>query len=357
MNPVNVSDFRVLAKQTLSKSIFEFIDGGACDEITKENNRAALDSISLRPLCLRDVSKIDTTVTLLGSKHASPIMIAPTAFHQLVNQDGEISTAKAAKLCNCSMVVSCMSNRSFEEIAEQSLHHQLWAQLYIFKKRALTETLIRRAEEAGFKAIVLTVGVPRSGKRERDLRNQFSLQLPLTTANFKSTVNDKVIYDFTAEELDPSLTWHDIEWLKTKTQLPIVLKGILNPLDVEEACRLEVSGIVVSNHGGRQLDTAEAAIKVLPDLVKVAAGRTTVLIDGAIQRGTDILKAIALGADAILIGRPVLWALAVNGTEGVLSMLTVLKDEFEMAMKLTGCRTVQEIKKYSSSIMVSPYDL
>lgn len=347
MNPVSVSDFRVLAKQILTKAIFEFIDGGSCDEITKESNRTALDSISLRPLILRDVSKIDTRITLFGSKYISPIMIAPTAFHQLVNQHGEISTAKAAQLSGCPMIVSCMSNRSFEEIAEESMHQRLWAQLYIFKKRELTENLIARAEKAGFKAIVLTVGVPQSGKRERDLRNQFSLQFPLTTANFKSGINNKVIYDYTAEELDPSLTWHDIEWLKTRTQLPIILKGILNPLDAEEACRLDVAGIVVSNHGGRQLDTAEAAINVLPDIVNRVKKRTTVLIDGAFQRGTDLLKAIALGADAILIGRPVLWALAVNGTEGVVTMLTLLKNEFELAMKLTGCRTVQEIKDFS----------
>lgn len=344
MDPVNLADYKELAKNILTPKFFDFIDGGACDELTKQKNRQAFDSISLKPLCLRDVAKIDMGIKILGSNLASPIMIAPTAFHQLVDQHGEISTATAAKHSEIPMIVSCMSNRSFEEIATQSLHEQLWAQLYIFKKRVLTETLIHRAEHAGFKAIVLTVGVPISGKRDRDVRNQFSLPIELTTGNFKSTVNDKIIYDFTAEELDPSLTWHDIEWVQTITKLPIFIKGILNPLDAEEACRLNVAGIIVSNHGGRQLDTAEATINVLPEIAHVVAGRTAILIDGAIQRGTDILKAVALGADAVLIGRPILWALAVNGKLGVETLLTLLKNELVMAMKLTGCRTIQEIK-------------
>lgn len=351
MDPVNIADFRVLAKNLLSTELFDFIDGGACDELTKQNNRKAYDSINLRPLCLRDVSKISTSIQLLDSILPFPIMIAPTAFHQLVDQHGEISTAKAAQFCGAPMIVSCMSNRSFEEIASESLHDQLWAQLYIFKNRVLTETLIHRVEQAGYKAIVLTIGVPISGRRDRDVRNQFRLPLKFTTGNFKSTVNEKIIYDFTSEELDSSLIWQDIEWVQSITKLPIFLKGILNPLDAEEACRLNISGIVVSNHGGRQLDTSEAAINVLPDIVKVVAGRTSLLIDGAIQRGTDILKAIALGADAVLIGRPVLWALTVNGKLGVQTMLTMLKDEFEMAMKLTGCCSIQEIKDLSKYII------
>ena len=351
MDPVSVADYRELAKNILPTNFFDYIDGGACDELTKQKNRTAFDSISLRPLCLRDVFKIDMGIKLLGSNLSSPIMIAPTAFHKIADQQGEAATAKAAKQCGVPMIVSCMSNLSFGEIAKQSLHDQLWAQLYIFKNRSVTETLIHQAEKAGFKAIVVTVGVPISGKRDRDLQNQFSLPVELTTGNFKSTINDKSFNDFTAGVLDPALTWRDIEWVQTVTSLPVFLKGILNPLDAEEACRLNVSGIVVSNHGGRQLDTTEATIKVLPDIVNVVAGRTTVLIDGAVERGTDILKAIAMGADGILIGRPVLWALAVNGKLGVENLLTLLKNEFEMTMKLSGCRTIQDIKDYSKYII------
>ncbi|CEG56645.1 alpha-hydroxy acid oxidase [Legionella fallonii] len=344
MNPVNVSDFRNLAKRTLAAEIFDFIDGGSCDEITKLDNKRAFDSIRLRPFCLRDVSKIDTSIKLPWINSSAPILIAPMAFHQLVHPQGESGTAKAAKTCGIPLIVSSMSNQSLEEIASQSQNPQLLLQTYIFKNRTLTEELVYRAEKAGYKSIVVTVGTPITGKRDRDIRNQFILPPQCTTGNFSSRVNDNLIYQFTAEEFDASLTWKDIEWIQSITTLPIVLKGILNPQDAETACQLNIAGIVVSNHGGRQLDTSEATINVLPDIIATVAGRTPVLIDGAIERGTDILKAIALGADAVLIGRPTLWSLAVNGEQGVESMLTLLKDEFEIAMKLSGLSTIQAIK-------------
>ncbi|MBI2790873.1 MAG: alpha-hydroxy-acid oxidizing protein [Gammaproteobacteria bacterium] len=349
-NPVAVADYRLLAKRKLSKNTFDFIDAGACDEITKRNNKEAFDNISLRPLCLRDVSSIDPSVSLLGTKISSPILIAPTAFHQLVDKQGEVASAKAAQSCGIPMVVSSMSNISLEDIATNSMNNNLWLQIYILKNRDLTEALIRRAEKAGYKAIVVSVGTPVTGKRDRDVRNQFTLPPGLSTGNFNSTVNSEVIYHFTAHEFDPSLTWQDIEWVKSITILPIFLKGILNPMDAENACHLNISGIVVSNHGGRQLDTSEATITVLPDIVKRVAGRTMVLMDGGITRGTDIFKSIALGADAILIGRPVLWALALHGEKGVEAMLNILKDEFEITMKLTGCPHIQEIKNFNKNL-------
>lgn len=348
--PVAVSEYRLLAKRKLPKKIFDFIDAGACDEITKRNNREAFDTIFLKPLCLRDVSLIDTSINLLGDKISSPILIAPTAFHQLVHKHGEVSTAKAAKSCQIPMVVSSMSNRSLEDIASASMNNHLWLQIYIFKNRELTEALIHRAEKTGYKAIVVSVGTPVTGKRDRDVRNEFTLPPGLSTGNFNSTVNNEVIYHFTAHEFDPSLTWQDIEWVKSITTLPIILKGILNPIDAENACQLGVSGIVVSNHGGRQLDTAQATISALPDIVKTVAQRIKVFMDGGITRGTDIFKAIALGADAILIGRPVLWALALQGEKGVETMLNILKDEFEITMKLTGCHHIQEIKNFNINL-------
>lgn len=347
MNPVKVADYKCLAQDIIAPEIFDFIDGGACDEITKNNNRKVFDAITMRPFCLRDVSQIDTSTRLFGSRLTTPLLIAPMAFHQLVDPEGELSTAAAAKLCGINLVVSCMSNRSLEEIAAHVGSEHLWAQLYIFKDRALTESLIHRIEASGYKAIVLTVGAPISGKRDRDIRNQFSLSSKFTTGNFSSNVNNEVIYNFTANQLDSSLTWQDIEWVQSITKLPIILKGILNPLDAEQACQLNVAGIVVSNHGGRQLDTAEPAIMVLPDIGDVVAGRTLVFVDGAIERGTDIFKAIALGADAVLIGRPVLWALAVGGKNGLETMLQLLLDEFAIAMKLTGCTTIKEIKNFT----------
>lgn len=348
--PATISDYRLLAKHKLPKQIFDFIDSGSCNEITKQNNRDAFDTIKIRPFCLRDVSCIDSSIQLLGYELSSPIMIAPTAFHQLLAEQGEVSTAKAAKTCTIPMIVSSMSNRSLEDIAAYSMHDALWLQIYIFKNRTLTEELIQRAEKAGYKGILVTVGVPVTGKRDRDVRNQFMLPRELSTGNFKSTVNNEVLYNFTAHELDPSLTWSDIEWVLSITKLPVILKGILNPLDAEKACQLKISGLVVSNHGGRQLDTAEAAINALPDIVKVVNGRVKVLLDGGIERGTDIFKAIALGADALLLGRSVLWALAVNGEKGVEAMLNMLKEEFETTMKLTGCCSIQEIKDFSNHL-------
>ncbi|STX37068.1 alpha-hydroxy acid oxidase [Legionella feeleii] len=346
MTAVKISDYRYLAQQKISKEIFDFIEGGACDEITRKNNRNAFDKVDIRPFCLRDVATIDSTAKLIGYPIPTPLLLAPTAFHQLVDASGELSTAKAAKSLGIPMVVSSMSNKPLEEIAAQSKHQQLWFQVYIFKERAITEELVRRAEQAGYKAIVLTVGVPFSGKRERDIKNLFSLPKQLTTGNFKSNVNAEVIYDFTAAQLDPSITWRDVEWLKTITPLPLILKGILNPLDAKEACQLNVDGIIVSNHGGRQLDTTEATLLALPDISKAVGGRTMILLDGGIERGTDIFKAIAWGADAVMLGRPVLWALAVDGERGVLTMLSMLISELEMAMKLAGCKTIKAVKDF-----------
>lgn len=349
--PETVADYRLLAQEKLPKKIFDFIDSGAGDEITKQNNRQAYNDICLRPLCLRDVSSIDPSLQLLKQDLAFPFLIAPTAFHQLVNTEGELSAAKAAKTCGIGMIASCMSNRSLEDIMNYSEHKNLWLQIYIFKNRALTKELIYRAEAAGYKAIIITIGVPLTGKRDRDIRNQFTLPPELTTGNFESSVNKMLLSEFTKQELDPSLTWQDIEWVKTLTTLPVIVKGILHPLDAETACQLDISGIVVSNHGGRQIDTSAATMKVLPDIVETVAGRTKILLDGGVQRGTDIFKAIALGADALLAGRAILWALAVNGEKGVESLLFLLKNEFETTMKLMGCRSLKEIQNMGKSLL------
>ncbi|KTC68384.1 FMN-dependent dehydrogenase [Legionella birminghamensis] len=347
MNPVKVADYRELAQSLLAAEVFDYIDCGACDEISKRNNRKSLDEISIRPYCLRDVSSINTSIELLNSKLKFPLLIAPMAFHQLVDKEGEKSTSMAAKACGINLIVSCMSNRSLEDIASCAGSSHLWAQLYIFKDRSLTQLLIERIEQAGYKAIVLTVGVPVGGKRERDIRNQFSLSSKLSTGNFESQLDKQAIHHFILNHLDPSLTWKDVEWVQSLTKLPIILKGILNPLDAEEACRRNIAGIVVSNHGGRQLDTAAAAMTALPDIVRTVAGRSLIFVDGSMERGTDLFKAIALGADAVLIGRPVLWALAVAGKKGLEAMLGLLENEFILAMQLTGCRTIQEIKNYT----------
>lgn len=351
MIPVNVLDYRRLAKSKLPKNIFDFIDAGACDELTKKNNREAFDTLNFRPFCLKDVSSIEPSCSLFNQILPFPLLIAPTACHQLVDKQGEISTANAAKMCNTPMIVSAMSNKSLEEIASTSLHNNLWLQIYIFKDRALTESLILRAQKAGYKAIVITVGTPIIGKRDRMIRNPLIYPKHLTAGNFHSTIGNQKIYDFAAHELDPALTWRDIEWVQSMTSLPVILKGILNPYDANKACDMNISGIVVSNHGGRQLDTSEATLCVLPDIVKTVNKRIAVLIDGGIHRGTDIFKCIALGADAVLIGRSILWALSVSGQAGVENLLRLLKDEFEMTMKLTGCVSLQEIRNFKEYIL------
>ena len=352
--PINLTDYRAIARKVLQKEIFDFIDGGACDEITKYRNRRSFNEITIKPLCLRDVSDVDPSIKLMGNNLRFPALIGPTAFHQLIQQAGEIATARAAKLCSIPMIVSTMSNHSLEEIASQSLHNNLWLQTYIFKNRELTESLIRRAEKAGYKAIVITVGSPQMGKRDRDIRNSFVLPSELTTGNFespKANINNMLIYKFAESELDPSATWDDIRWVQSLTKLPILLKGIMNILDAEKACRLNLAGIIVSNHGGRQLDTTEATISVLPAIVKTVNSRILVMMDSGIRRGTDVFKAIALGADAILLGRPILWALAASGESGVVKALDILKEEFEISLKLSGCCNIQEIRKYSPNII------
>lgn len=348
--PINLMEYRTLAKQKLPSDIFDYIDSGVCDEVTKQNNRRAFDRIFLRPFCLRDVSSVNPSVKIFNKQIASPILFSPTAFHLLLEKSGEISTAKASKRCFVPMIVSAMSNISLEDIASHSQNENLWLQVYIFKNRALTKELVQRAEQAKYKAIVVTLGAPVLGKRERSMRNRLSFPAEFPIGNFKMT-DGKEVNNFILSELDPSLTWKDIEWLLSITKLPVVLKGIINLLDVEEACQLNVAGIIISNHGGRQLDTTVATISTLRDIAYKVSGRTLVLLDGGVRRGTDIFKAIALGADAVLLGRPVLWSLSVNGENSVVNMVEILKKEFQDTMILSGCRDIQEIKYYSEYLI------
>ena len=349
-----MSSYRERAKAILPQGIFDYIDGAAGDEITACKNRRSFDEITLRPFCLRDVSKTETSGLLNGVQVPAPIIIGPTAFHQLVNPSGEVAPAKAARACGLPMTVSMMSSLSLEEIARQSGHDQLWLQCYIFKDRKLTEDLIKRAERAGFKALVLTVGMPIHGQRFRDIENQFKLPSDCSTGNFETGANGKKIFEITAELLDPSLTWRDVEWLQSLTPLPIFIKGVLNPLDAKRASEMNLAGVVVSNHGGRQLDTTEATISVLPDIVASVRSEMTVLLDSGVSKGADIFKALALGAHGVLLGRPILWALTVDGEKGVQSLLQGLREDLEAVMKLTGCRTIAEIKQFARELCSLP---
>lgn len=353
-SPVKLEDFRSLAKARLSLDIFDYIDGGACDEITIHANRRDLDEIRLLPLCLRDVRELDLSMNLLGHTFRFPIGFSPTAFHRLVHEAGEISTAKAAMALNIPMIVSSMSSITLEDVVKHSGNNDLWFQTYIFKDRELTKALIQRAEESSYKSIVISIGCPVPGKRDKNIIHNFTLPDNIAAANFMRTetvVHNNPIHSIGGAVLDPSLTWKDVEWVRCNTKLPIILKGIMNPLDVAPAMDLQISGLILSNHGGRQLDTTESTVGILPEVSSAVAGRIPLLVDSGFRRGTDVLKAIALGANGVLLGRPVLWALAVDGESGVVNGMNLLIDELRIAMQIIGCHSIDEIKTYAPSII------
>jgi isopentenyl diphosphate isomerase/L-lactate dehydrogenase-like FMN-dependent dehydrogenase len=316
---------------------WDYINGGSDDEVTLRASRAALERIRLRPRVLVDVSKIDMRTNVLGMPISMPIMVAPMAMHCLAHPEGECATAQAAGKANTLMVASTTATRTLEEIA-QAASGPLWFQLYVYPSLQFAERLVRRAESAGYQAIVLTVDLPTLGNREKDRRNNVTIPPPpFTEANF-------VDVDKTGQEW-VSLTWESLYWLRSITTLPILLKGILTAEDAMQAIEHSMDGIIVSNHGGRQLDTALASIEALPEVVEAVAGRCEVYFDGGIRRGTDILKALALGARSVLVGRPVLWGLAFNGAEGAYHVLDILRKELELAMALSGRPTLNSIDR------------
>jgi 4-hydroxymandelate oxidase len=289
------------------------------------------------------VSAVDSRVQLFGDDIGYPVLLAPTAFQRLAHHDGELASARAAAALNTVMIASTLSTHSIEEIAATGT--RLWFQLYVFRDRGITEALVRRAEAAGCRALVLTISVPVQGNRERDAHNQFRLPAGTEMANFKGmrqatfpTVADggSGLMAFINAEFDPTLTWEAVAWLRSITSLPVLLKGVLHPADARLAVDHGVDGIIVSNHGGRQLDAADATLNALPGIAAAVAGRVPVLMDGGVRRGTDVVKALLLGARAVLIGRPYLWALAAEGQAGVENLLRTLRDETRRTLALMG---------------------
>ncbi|CAF3260872.1 unnamed protein product [Rotaria socialis] len=365
---MNIEDYHQAAKEKLSKMAYDYYRSGADDEITLQENTAAFRRIKLRPKVFVDVSHHSTdsnscSVSLLNGQTTCsfPVLIAPTAMHRLADDRGELSTARAAVRAGTVMMLSTLSTTRIEDVAhehQQALKEyptstsQLWFQLYILKDREFTKRLVQRAENAGFRALVLTVDASRFGNREADHRNGFRLpdnmQLEnLYDAGLKEAQSDHVsaLNDYVAKNLDASLTWSDIKWLRQISRLPIIVKGIMTGEDAQLAVQAGVDGIVVSNHGARQIDTTYTTIEVLPEIVAAVRGmhnkkKVDIYIDGGIRRGTDVLKAIALGADAVLIGRPVLWGLAVGGCQGVVNILEILKREFKLTVMLCGCASL-----------------
>jgi len=346
--PVNVNEFQELARQVLPKMYFDFYNGGAEDQYTLKENVEAFHRITFRPRILVDVSRISMSTTILGHRISAPIMIAPTSFHKLAHPEGEIATARAAASCNTIMALSFSSTCTVEEVAS-SCNAVRFFQIYVYKRRDVTSMLVQRAERNGFKAMILTVDTPRIGRREADIKNRM---ISPHLKNFEGLLSTEVASDkgsnleaFAAEVLDRSICWKDIEWLRSITSLPILIKGVLTHEDAIKAMEVGVAGIVVSNHGARQLDYSPATITVLEEVVRAVGGKIPVLIDGGVRRGTDIFKALALGAQAVMIGRPILYGLAAKGECGVRRVIEMLKDELELTMALSGCPTLKDITR------------
>jgi len=348
--PINLAEYEALARERLSPLAWDYYSSGAMDEITLRDNREAFDRIAIRYHVLAGTAERDHSVRILGREHDWPVLIAPTAFARLAHADGEIGIARAAASEGVTQILSTLSTTSIEDVASAVPEGNRWFQLYVFRDRGLTAELVRRAEAAGYEAIVVTVDAPLLGRRERDARNRFTLPEGLTAANLAGPLaqigsdgTDSGLFQFFASVLDPGLTWDDIQWLVSLTRLPVVVKGVVRGDDAERAVERGVAAVIVSNHGGRQLDTAISSIDALPEVAEAVDGRAAVLMDGGIRRGTDIVKALALGANAVLIGRPVLWGLAAGGEAGVQHMLGLLHAELDLAMALCGASNVGEL--------------
>jgi isopentenyl diphosphate isomerase/L-lactate dehydrogenase-like FMN-dependent dehydrogenase len=343
---VNVSEYEALARERMSASAYDYYAGGAEDEVTLAANRDAFRAIAIRPRVLAGVSNASTRTTLLGSSLALPVALAPTAFNKLGHADGEIAAARAAGAAGTLMCCSTVSSTPIEDVAAAATG-PLWFQLYVYRDREVTRDLVRRAEAAGCRALVLTVDTPRLGRRERDLRGGFSLPPDIAVANLERYgtpealrwAGSSTFTEYIHRLMDDSLTWESVEWLRSITTLPILIKGILTGEDATLAIASGAAGLIVSNHGGRQLDGVLASISALPDVARAVGGRVPVLMDGGVRRGTDVFKALALGASAVCIGRAYLWGLAANGEAGVASVLEMLRAELELA----GCASIDAI--------------
>ncbi len=354
--PINLFEYEKLAPEYLSQMAHDYYSSGAGDEVTLRENRAAFEQIKLRPRMLIDVSDRHLNTSILGQPLQLPLLIAPMAFQCLAHREGEIATAEAAASAGVGMVLSTLATKTIEEVATTSHNFPnalQWFQLYIHKDRGLTRALVERAEAAGYKALCLTVDAPVLGRRERDQRNEFALPPGLHAANLTNISQldiphqqgESGLFTYFAQQLNPAITWRDLEWIQSISGLPLILKGILRGDDAVRAIEYGAKAIVVSNHGGRQLDGAIASLDALTEIVSSVDNRVEVLLDGGIRRGTDILKALALGAKAVLIGRPILWGLAVAGAAGVSHIISLLEDELSVAMALSGCSKLADIDR------------
>ena len=347
LDPINLYDYEARAKQVLSHNIWDFIDAGAMDQFTTRRNRSAFETLTLRPRFLRDITDRDISTTVLGEKISLPVMISPAGSHMSAHPEGELATARGAGMSDTMMILSTSSNYSMEEVSEAGSGPK-WFQLY-HRGYDFTEMLVHRAEEAGFKAICLTVDTPVPSPKEQDVRNQYVRTFEL--GNFRG-MQDRM-GELAGVDETPAwdrawatpLTWKELEWLRGLTSLPLVLKGIRTAEDAHVAVESGVDGILVSTHGGRQLDMTMGAIEMVPEIVEATKGRAEVYVDSGVRRGSDVLKALALGARAVAIGRPLFWGLAVNGAEGVHGVLEILREEISRAMAFCGQTDVKDLEQ------------
>lgn len=347
---VNVDDVERLAHQKLPSVTKSFYQDGADQQQTVAENLLAFKRLRLLPRVLRDVSNVNTELTLLGRPVSMPVGLSPTALLKMAHPLGELGTAKAAASAGTVMILSALSSTSMEDVAAAAPGGLRWLQLEVVKDRSVTESFVSRAERLGYAAVVLTVDIPVFGQRLCIIKNGFVCPKHIDLANFKGTnyayLNEKkdTRLELLRQSFDRSLTWDVLTWLRSITRLPVVVKGILTAEDAEEAVKYGASAILVSNHGGRQLDTVPATIEVLPGIVKAVRGRCEVYIDGGVRTGTDVVKALALGARAVFVGRPIIWGLAYDGTNGVTKVLNMFRSELERALALMGCASLTDIK-------------
>lgn len=343
--PLSAHDYEGLGRAALSPALADYVSGGADDEWTLRDNRAALERWSLCPRVMRGIDRVDTAVTVVGTCLSMPLLVAPLAYLGLVAPGAEIALARATRAQGTVMCLSTFATVSPAELVSGSCRSAFWHQVYLLRDRGLTNVLIERAVDAGASALIVTVDAPRIGRRERDIRRGFSIPPNTPVPALDGLRSDGI--ELSPSEMfalvDPAPGWSRIEEICALTDLPVLVKGVLSGRDARAACECGAAGVVVSNHGGRQLDGARAGLDALPEVVEAVGAGTSVLVDGGFRRGTDVVKAIALGAEAALIGRPAFWALAAGGEAGVEHLLALLRDEMELALALLGCRHPHEI--------------
>ncbi|HEX5992938.1 MAG TPA: alpha-hydroxy acid oxidase [Thermomicrobiales bacterium] len=347
--PLNLHEYEAAARELLPPMVWEYVAGGSGDQVTLRGNRAAFDRWRLLPRVLRGLREVSTATTILGQPIALPVLIAPSGRHRLCHDEGERATARAARAAGTIYTMSTAATLAIEEVAPEA--GSWWFQLYVYRDRGLTRELVLRAAAAGASALVVTVDVPMRGRREAEERTRFAMPPGVATALLAAPEGTPVPAGTTGTAVaaevnavfDPALNWDDLDWLASLSPLPILLKGVLHPGDAARAIEYGTRVILVSNHGGRQLDGAVAALDALPAVVEAVADRAEVIVDGGVRRGTDILKALALGARAVLIGRPVHWGLAVGGEAGVRHVLELLRAELALDLMLCGLASPLEV--------------